>query len=160
MAKLWNPTLEGSCINLIPFYYGLQIPNIVTDLLIIIVPIREILLLELTPKLKIGASAMFLLGMITLIFDIVRLVAMVRLESSGPDQTCKSNVEPFQVGPFADVIRHRQPSRRRSMDDDRTHRRNRRSLHTQHPLTLQSQAQTFGVRHRQQPAHELRQRDV
>lgn len=89
MAKLWNPMLPGTCINIVSFYYGLQIPNIVTDLLIIVVPVREVLTLDLSKKMRFGAMTMFLLGVITLIFDIVRLVAMVQLESQGPDQTCK-----------------------------------------------------------------------
>ena len=89
MAKLWNPALSGTCINVVSFYYGLQIPNIVTDLLIIVCPVREVLTLDLSKKMRLGAMAMFLLGVITLIFDIVRLVAMVQLESQGPDLTCK-----------------------------------------------------------------------
>lgn len=90
MAKLWDPTLPGTCINIVSFYYGLQIPNIITDLLIIACPVREVLTLDLSKKMRLGAMTMFLLGVITLIFDIVRLVAMVQLHSQGPDQTCKS----------------------------------------------------------------------
>ncbi|KAK6443391.1 hypothetical protein LTR95_000217 [Oleoguttula sp. CCFEE 5521] len=87
IAKLWNPSLPGTCINLSQFYYGIQIPNILTDLLIIIVPIKEALTLDLTRKLKIGAIIMFLLGTITLCFDIVRLVAMLQLQNHLMDAT-------------------------------------------------------------------------
>lgn len=145
MAKLWNPTLDGSCIPLIPFYYGLQIPNIVTDLLIIVLPIREILILELSPKLKIGASAMFLLGMITLIFDIVRLVAMIRLEHSGPDMTCELLHPSAIVEQNTDDLLNRQSSRRCGLDYDRTHRRHRRRLHPQHSLSLSRATQVLGI---------------
>lgn len=94
--KLWNldPTAPGRCIDIVKFYYGLQIPNILTDVLIIVVPIREVMTLDLTRKLKVGAIAMFLLGAITLSFDIVRLVAMIALKGV-VDQTCKSKLTPF-----------------------------------------------------------------
>jgi hypothetical protein len=91
MSKLWDldPLAPGTCINIVKFYYDLQIPNILTDLLLIVVPIREVLKLDLTKKLKIGAIMMFLLGMVTFIFDIVRLAVMLQLQSAGPDITCK-----------------------------------------------------------------------
>ena len=97
MPKLWSldPTTPGTCIDIVKFYYGLQIPNILTDLLIIVVPIREVMLLDLTKKLKVGALTMLSLGIITLIFDIVRLVAMLDLQSAGSDFTCKLRIIPF-----------------------------------------------------------------
>jgi hypothetical protein len=80
------------CVPIIPFYYGLQIPNILTDLLIIVVPIREVMLLQLNKRLKTGAVTMFALGIITLVFDIVRLVALLELTAPEKmaDFTCKS----------------------------------------------------------------------
>ena len=91
MEKNWHPTVEGTCIPIIPFYYGLQIPNIITDLLIIVVPIREVTRLQLNKRLKTGAVTMFALGIITLIFDIVRLVALLQLTAPEKmaDFTCE-----------------------------------------------------------------------
>lgn len=92
MEKNWNTSVEGTCIPIIPFYYGLQIPNIVTDLLIIVVPIREVMKLALNKRLKTGAITMFALGIVTLVFDIVRLVALLEVTAPGKmmDFTCKS----------------------------------------------------------------------
>lgn len=42
LEKFWNPTKPGSCLDLTAFYYGLQIPNIFTDLLILVCPIWEV----------------------------------------------------------------------------------------------------------------------
>lgn len=42
LEKLWKPTTSGRCINTGAFYYGLQIPNIISDLLLIAYPIYEI----------------------------------------------------------------------------------------------------------------------
>jgi hypothetical protein len=92
MEKNWHPMVKGTCIPIIPFYYGLQIPNIITDVLIIVVPIREVMCLQLNKKLKTGAVTMFALGVITLVFDIVRLVALLQLTAPEKmaDFTCES----------------------------------------------------------------------
>lgn len=94
MEKNWYPQVEGTCIPIVPFYYGLQIPNILTDLLIIVVPIREVLRLQLNKRLKTGAVSMFALGIITLVFDIVRLVALLELTApeKQADFTCKPKI--------------------------------------------------------------------
>jgi hypothetical protein len=50
-----------------------------------------VMLLQLNKRLKTGAVTMFALGIITLVFDIIRLVALLKL--TAPDQmadfTCK-----------------------------------------------------------------------
>jgi hypothetical protein len=91
MEKNWHPMVAGTCIPILPFYYGLQIPNIITDLLIIVVPVQEVLRLQLNKKLKIGAVTMFALGIITLVFDIIRLVALLQLNAPAKmaDFTCE-----------------------------------------------------------------------
>ncbi|KAK3666586.1 hypothetical protein LTR22_002530 [Elasticomyces elasticus] len=90
MQKVWRPDVPGTCINLVQFYYGLQIPNIITDVWIVISPIRELMRMELTRKIKTGATAMFLLGSVTVAFDIVRLVVLLDLGHKGPDVTSDS----------------------------------------------------------------------
>ncbi|KAK4962539.1 hypothetical protein LTR10_000165 [Elasticomyces elasticus] len=87
MRKVWRPEVPGTCINLVHFYYGLQIPNIITDIWIVISPIRELTRMELTRKIKTGAIAMFLLGTVTVAFDIVRLVVLLDIGHIGPDLT-------------------------------------------------------------------------
>ena len=108
MEKNWYPQIEGTCIPIIPFYYGLQIPNIITDVLIIVVPIREVMLLQLNKRLKTGAITMFALGIITLVFDIVRLVALLKLTAPAKmaDFTCKFK-------PFKSMLRAARPTRAR-----------------------------------------------
>ena len=55
--KAWSPTMKGGkCIDLVPFYYGMQIPNVITDLLILLMPINEIRRLELPWKQKMGVG--------------------------------------------------------------------------------------------------------
>ena len=54
--KAWEPTIPGKCISLVPFYYGMQIPNVITDLLILLLPFNEIRRLELPFRQKIGVA--------------------------------------------------------------------------------------------------------
>ncbi|KAF9890233.1 hypothetical protein FE257_006145 [Aspergillus nanangensis] len=85
--KLWEPEIPGGCINLAQFYYGLQIPNIVTDAVILAMPMRVVWNLHVPRMQKMLLSGIFLLGLLTLIFDIIRLVAMIELSESGSDIT-------------------------------------------------------------------------
>lgn len=56
ISKAWNVGLPGTCIDLVPFYYGMQIPNVVTDTLILLLPAREIQRLDLPMKQKLGVA--------------------------------------------------------------------------------------------------------
>ncbi|KAK1141820.1 hypothetical protein N8T08_008485 [Aspergillus melleus] len=85
--KLWDPAIPGGCIDLPKFYYGLQIPNIVTDAIILAMPMKVVWNLHVPKTQKVALSGIFLLGFLTLIFDIIRLVAMVDLSEAGNDIT-------------------------------------------------------------------------
>ncbi|PWY87371.1 integral membrane protein [Aspergillus heteromorphus CBS 117.55] len=85
--KLWDPTVPGGCINLPQFYYGLQIPNIVSDAIILVLPMRPVWNLQVPRTQKVMLTGIFLLGALTLAFDIVRLVTMIELSRAGDDIT-------------------------------------------------------------------------
>ncbi|KAL1311812.1 hypothetical protein AAFC00_001891 [Neodothiora populina] len=85
--KAWYPEKEGTCINLISFYYGLQIPNVLTDLAILVLPLKEVAELRLPKQQKIGVGLTCALWTLCLAFGIVRLVVMVRLSRQGSDVT-------------------------------------------------------------------------
>ncbi|GKZ95726.1 hypothetical protein AnigIFM59636_009734 [Aspergillus niger] len=87
LEKLWNPTIPGGCIDLAKFYYGLQIPNIVTDAVILALPLKHVWNLQVPRAQKIMLTGIFCLGALTLAFDIVRLVTLIELSKSGNDIT-------------------------------------------------------------------------
>jgi hypothetical protein len=60
--KLWHPMIEGGCMNLSKFYYGLQIPNIATDAIILLMPMHIVWNLPISKAQKLGLSAIFVLG--------------------------------------------------------------------------------------------------
>ncbi|RAK99578.1 uncharacterized protein BO80DRAFT_119173 [Aspergillus ibericus CBS 121593] len=87
LQKLWDPSIPGGCINLAKFYYGLQIPNIVTDAVILVLPMKHVWELQVPRSQKVMLTGIFLLGALTLAFDIVRLVTLIELSQAGNDIT-------------------------------------------------------------------------
>ncbi|CAG8061293.1 unnamed protein product [Penicillium salamii] len=85
--KAWHPMIEGGCMNLSKFYYGLQIPNIATDAIILVMPMPIVWKLPISKAQKTGLSAIFVLGVLTLAFDIVRLVVLIDLAKKADDIT-------------------------------------------------------------------------
>lgn len=62
LEKLWNPAIPGGCIDLAKFYYGLQIPNIVTDAVILALPMKHVWNLQVPRAQKIMLTGIFCLG--------------------------------------------------------------------------------------------------
>lgn len=42
LQRFWNPSVPGGCLNITDFYYGMQIPNILTDIFIVVCPVYEV----------------------------------------------------------------------------------------------------------------------
>lgn len=80
----WTPELQPSarCINMNGYYYGLQIPNIITDVMILILPWKAVYDLSKSQGLQVRQTValfgIFSLGIVTIVFDIVRLVVLIR----------------------------------------------------------------------------------
>ncbi|PWY78367.1 integral membrane protein [Aspergillus heteromorphus CBS 117.55] len=87
VQKFWDRAVEGSCMDTVSYYYGQQIPNILTDMVLLVMPMRSVWSLPISKRQRGLLSGVFLVGILTLIFDIVRLVAMIDLVNAGPDIT-------------------------------------------------------------------------
>ncbi|PTU23610.1 hypothetical protein P175DRAFT_0433060 [Aspergillus ochraceoroseus IBT 24754] len=85
--KLWNPAIVGGCLDLAKFYYGLQIPNIATDAIILVMPMKIVWGLQMAKAQKVILCGIFMVGALTLIFDMIRLAVMIRLSQEGDDVT-------------------------------------------------------------------------
>ncbi|KAL4924205.1 uncharacterized protein BDV17DRAFT_301242 [Aspergillus undulatus] len=83
--KLWEPKIPGGCIDLAKFTRGLQIPNIVTDAIILAMPCRVVWGLNMPRVQRVLLMGIFALGALTLIFNIIRLVALIKLSGSRTD---------------------------------------------------------------------------
>ena len=62
-AANWNPKLPGShCIDNEAFFRYSSVPNIMTDIVMLVLPIRIVWNLHTTTRLKIGLTATFTVG--------------------------------------------------------------------------------------------------
>ena len=61
-AKIWNPTIPGTCLNYQAFLLVTGIFNVITDALLLVLPIVSIWNLQMSKKRKLGISAVFVVG--------------------------------------------------------------------------------------------------
>lgn len=61
-AAIWNTTIKGKCNDSTAQVYAGAAFAIFEDIVIILLPIRELRNLNLTPKKKLGVMFMFALG--------------------------------------------------------------------------------------------------
>ena len=57
-----DKTLPGTCLNVTAFWYTNAITNIVSDIIIVTLPIPAFISLQVPRRQKIGAALVFMLG--------------------------------------------------------------------------------------------------
>merc|ERR1712072_494387 len=72
MSTYWDPTVEGTCININDFFYSTNIFTIITDIMIIGLPIATLWKLNCPRAQKYGIMLAFLLGGISTIASCIR----------------------------------------------------------------------------------------
>ncbi|KAL2216001.1 hypothetical protein M432DRAFT_647162 [Thermoascus aurantiacus ATCC 26904] len=78
IAKQWDPSLPGSCINTIASYYGTSLGF---DVIIIVLPIPVLLTLQLKKRQKIVLIGLFGLGFFVTVIQIIRIFTIKNLKS-------------------------------------------------------------------------------
>ena len=58
----WDKSIDATCINSTAFWHAFAVINILTDAIILFLPVREVLLLHLDRREKFGLLALFSLG--------------------------------------------------------------------------------------------------
>ncbi|KAI7162225.1 hypothetical protein KC349_g2216 [Hortaea werneckii] len=85
MATYWDPTIEGTCININDFFYSTNIFTIITDIMIIGLPIATLWKLNCPRAQKYGIMLAFLLGGVSTIASCIRMYSIkIYTESSEP----------------------------------------------------------------------------
>ncbi|RYC55759.1 hypothetical protein CHU98_g10451 [Xylaria longipes] len=64
--RIWNPTVDGHCIDTTAAIVGSGTINLVSDFTILVVPIAAVLNLKIPLKKKIGVAAVFAVGILIL----------------------------------------------------------------------------------------------
>ncbi|EXJ89943.1 hypothetical protein A1O3_03010 [Capronia epimyces CBS 606.96] len=79
ISKFWDLTLTtGTCINRLALYKATAIFGIITDIMIIGIPIPMVVGLHISRKKKAGLLFMFTIGSATVVTSIVRLVILIQ----------------------------------------------------------------------------------
>ena len=78
VAKFWDPTIAGTCINFNIFFLVNSIIETILDFVILVLPIPMILGLQLSRHNKVVLSGIFLLGglYVWLFFDLMQIDTM------------------------------------------------------------------------------------
>ncbi|KAF2148153.1 hypothetical protein K461DRAFT_233625 [Myriangium duriaei CBS 260.36] len=78
LQHLWDRNIEGSCFDIPAFYRYSTMPNVITDVAMLLLPIPTVWNLHTSLRVKLGLTVTFLAGSIGLIASIVRTVAFFR----------------------------------------------------------------------------------
>jgi hypothetical protein len=62
VRRVYDKSVSGTCINLTAFWYSVAVNNILTDIVILLMPMPVIQTLRLPPRHKYGLMMMFALG--------------------------------------------------------------------------------------------------
>lgn len=81
MAKQWDTSLEGHCIQTQPFYFALGGTSIALDVIIIALPLPVLWKLQLRKRQKIFLVALFALGFFVTIVQVIRIFTVKDLKT-------------------------------------------------------------------------------
>ncbi|KAH0275192.1 hypothetical protein KCU91_g4753, partial [Aureobasidium melanogenum] len=79
IAKQWDPSIPGKCLNALPIYFALGGTSLGWDLIIIVLPSPILRRLQLDSHRKVALFAVFSLGFFVTIVQAVRLTSIARL---------------------------------------------------------------------------------
>ncbi|KAJ2900399.1 hypothetical protein MKZ38_002456 [Zalerion maritima] len=86
IAMSWDVAIPGECINRTALYIATAVANIVSDLIILVLPVKVIIGLRITRQQKMGLLALFVIGSLTLVTSAVRASILPEMLTSA-DQT-------------------------------------------------------------------------
>ncbi|MCJ1369110.1 hypothetical protein MMC20_000318 [Loxospora ochrophaea] len=85
--KLWQSSTPGHCVSKYKYFLGTAIPEVVTDFVILAMPLPYVWKLQMTLKRKLLLSIVFVLGGFASVSSILRLWAFVTRNYASPDLT-------------------------------------------------------------------------
>ncbi|KAF2449307.1 hypothetical protein P171DRAFT_427513 [Karstenula rhodostoma CBS 690.94] len=83
LSSLWDGT-HGQCLELSPLAMSTGVINIVTDVAILALPIKSLIQLKASTKVRLGLVATFLLGGCVCIFSIIRTTIVGQASQDDP----------------------------------------------------------------------------
>ncbi|PYH35668.1 uncharacterized protein BO87DRAFT_457846 [Aspergillus neoniger CBS 115656] len=71
LKALWDTNVKGTCFDLNMLLRWIRLPNIVSDIAIMIIPIPYVLKLQVTGRVRLGLIVTFLFGSVGFIFGVI-----------------------------------------------------------------------------------------
>ncbi|KAK3367649.1 hypothetical protein B0H63DRAFT_565578 [Podospora didyma] len=88
VQRAYNPFMqEGSCFNISRLFVGNSIVNIITDIMIIVLPAHEVWQLHLPRAQKLAIGGVFVLGFLAVVMTCIRLKSLLDLLGGQADFT-------------------------------------------------------------------------
>ncbi|KAF4551411.1 Hypothetical protein D9617_13g099100 [Elsinoe fawcettii] len=84
--KFWQRQLPGKCLAVPVVYYSPAVITIVIDVVLFVLPIPLVLPLRMNRRRKIGLVVTFLLGFITTLCSVMRLIGSIKVPKHGDPQ--------------------------------------------------------------------------
>ncbi|KAL9010264.1 MAG: hypothetical protein Q9173_004783 [Seirophora scorigena] len=94
IAASWDKNIDATCTHKAAFWYAFAVINILTDAIILILPVHEILRLQLNWREKIGLLALFSLGTFVTVSSVIRVTAVANSVHNQSDITCSFSFSP------------------------------------------------------------------
>ena len=79
ISHFWNDPFHRTCINIQPAFYSNGVSNLLTDVMLIVIVVLQVLKLQMHQRQKIALLAVVSLGWLAVIAGIIRMVRVSRL---------------------------------------------------------------------------------
>ncbi|KAI1293196.1 hypothetical protein F5Y03DRAFT_411326 [Xylaria venustula] len=81
IAYQWDKSLDGHCINQLAYYRWVSVPNVIHDVVMLVLPLPMVWSLQIDLRQKVALSGVFLIGSIGCIASFVRLSIFFKLNA-------------------------------------------------------------------------------
>ncbi|KAK3904713.1 hypothetical protein C8A05DRAFT_13457 [Staphylotrichum tortipilum] len=79
-AKTYSLTVEGTCGNQVASFIAIGAFNIITDVIILSLPLPTVWSLKMSTPAKLGLTGIFLVGLIVSVIGIIRIITLTQLD--------------------------------------------------------------------------------
>lgn len=80
VEKNWDPTAEGVCGDRIAGYTAVSVVNVIVDILMLVLPLPMVFNLQVKRGYKVGLFSVFGIGIVTIIFSVIRLRSLNEID--------------------------------------------------------------------------------
>ncbi|KAI9852942.1 MAG: hypothetical protein M1838_003736 [Thelocarpon superellum] len=104
VAGVWNLTIPSRCIIYVAWYVGQAAFNILTDLVILIMPLPAVWSLRIARRQKVAVCSIFVLGSLVCLAPMMRIVAVYQIDYSDRTWTYTSTTNWSMVESFLSIV--------------------------------------------------------